>query len=68
MSGCAPGRSKAPRIVALGMQGLTAREVSRRVGCSEGWAYEVLRLWRLEGGLTLAEEARLAAAQTVKAA
>jgi hypothetical protein len=52
---------KAPRIVALGMQGMTVFAISRRVGCSEGWAYAVLAYWRASGGLTLAEEAALAA-------
>lgn len=40
----------APRIVALGMQGLTAQAIAHRIGCGEEYAAVVLRQWRAEGG------------------
>lgn len=45
-----PRPRMAPRIVALGMQGMTAQAVAQRAGCSETYAAIVLANWRAEGG------------------
>lgn len=49
-------RGLTPRIVALGMQGMTAQAIAQRVGCGEEYAASVLRNWRAEGGDLITRE------------
>jgi hypothetical protein len=50
MSHSGPTPRVAPRIVALGMQGMTAKAIACRIGCNETYATIVLGNWRAEGG------------------
>lgn len=55
----------APRIVALGMLGMTAQAIAHRVGCGEEYAATTLREWRAEGGEPLQLQPRRIARQVM---